>query len=220
MIVIGSPLHVATEAGPRAGGFPVAVARAAAAAGARVEIVGKVGEDPAGDAVLLDLAAAGIGHVAVLRDPGRPTGVGKPAPEPEPAPFDEPEQGSAPTAPARSTADRPALDAADIQLALRYIPDYRVVVVAEPLADTALDAAAAAARWASAALVVIVEAGTTPPTSLGPEATVLEAQADDPDGTFARVVGEYAARLDRGEPAAEAFAAASSGTGWTAAQDV
>jgi hypothetical protein len=95
-----------------------------------------------------------------------------------------------------------------------------VVVAAEPLADTALDAAAAAARWASAALVVIVEAGTTPPTSLGPEATVLEAQADDPDGTFARVVGEYAARLDRGEPAAEAFAAASSGTGWTAAQDV
>lgn len=40
------------------------------AAGADVEIVGmgKLGEDPAGDMGLLDLAATGIGHVAILRD--------------------------------------------------------------------------------------------------------------------------------------------------------
>ncbi|HET9457876.1 MAG TPA: PfkB family carbohydrate kinase [Candidatus Limnocylindrales bacterium] len=224
MIVIGSPLHVVTEAGPRAGGFAVAVARAAAAVGARVEIVGKVGEDPAGDAVLLDLAAYGIGHVAVLRDPGRPTGIEVPPAEPESAPFDEPGEAAAGRdgvggvvgAPPHG---QPTLDAADIGLALRYIPEYRVIVIAEPLAPDALEAAAAAARWAGAALVVIIGAGEAPPTALGPEATVLEAQVDDPDGTFARVVGEYAARLERGEPPAEAFAAASSGTGWTAATD-
>lgn len=224
MIVVGSPLLVATEAGSRAGGFAVAVARAAAGAGARVEIVGKVGEDPAGDAVLLDLAASGIGHVAVLRNPGRPTGIEVPPAEPESAPFDEPGVAAAGRDGGGVVVGAPPpqgapLDAADIGLALRYIPEYRAIVTAEPLAPDALEAAAAAARWAGAALVVVIAAGDPPPTALGPEATVLEAQADDPDGTFARVVGEYAARLDRGEPPAEAFAAASSGTGWTSATD-
>jgi len=220
VIVIGSPLQVASDAGPQGGGFAVAVARAGAAAGAQVEIVGKVGEDPAGDAVLLDLAASGIGHVAVLRDASQPTGVAPPA-QPEPAPWDEP--GEAPTspveAPGASSPERPTLDAADIGLALRYIPEYGAIVTAEPLAPDALEAAAAAARWAGAALVVVIGAGEPPPVSLGAEVTVLEAQADDPEGTFARVVGEYAARLERGEPPAEAFAAASSGTGWTVATD-
>ena len=38
-----------------------------------VQLVGRVGEDPAGEATLLALARDGIGHVATLRDPARPT---------------------------------------------------------------------------------------------------------------------------------------------------
>jgi hypothetical protein len=195
----------------------VAIARAAKAAGAQVEIVGKVGEDAAGGAVLIDLATAGIGHVAILRDAGRATGEAPPAAKPEVAPFDDLENAPLSPAPSEPSADPPTLDAADVELALRYLPDYRVVVVAQPLADPALHAAAAAARWANAALVVIVRAGSVPPASVGADATVIEAPAADPDDAFARIVGEYAAALDRGDSAADAFAAASSGTGWTMA---
>jgi hypothetical protein len=223
VIVVGSPLHLATDQGPRAAGLAVAIARAARAAGADVEIVGKVGEDPAADAVLLDLAAAGIGHVAVLRDAGRATGEAPPGPPLDPAPFDEPlpDASGMPSSPAPADAppaDRASLEAADIELALRYLPDYRVVVVADQLAPAALDAAAAAARWASAALVVIVGQGATPQAALGEDATVLQAP-EDVDVSFARVVGEYAARLDRGELPGDAFAAASKTSGWTAAED-
>ena len=44
---------------------------AAAAPRAAVEIVGRVGDDPDGDALMIALARAGVGHVAVLRDPAR-----------------------------------------------------------------------------------------------------------------------------------------------------
>jgi sugar/nucleoside kinase (ribokinase family) len=216
VIVIGNPLFDLSGDGPRAAGMAVAVARAAREAGAGVELVGRVGEDAAGEAVLIDLASAGIGHVAVLRDAGHPTA---PAPLPaETSLFDEPEDDPA-VGEAGSVAPGAAmspLDADDVDLALRYLPEYRVVVVVDPLADPALGAAAAAARWAGAALVVLIGAGSTPPDSLGPGATVLEAPADD-DGAFARLVGGYAAALDRGDDPAEAFAAATGGTGWAPA---
>lgn len=223
MIVVGSPLVGVTEAGLRAAGFAVAIARAAKAAGADVEIVGRVGEDPAGDAVVLDLAAAGIGHVAILRDAGRPTGQAHSTPDPE-TPFDDPDSDPAepaPEPPAEQSilTDPPSLEAADIELALRYIPDYRVVVVAQPLAEDALEAAAAAARWGSAALVILVPAGSPPPAAVSPDVTILETPPDDLDDVFAGLVGGYAAALDRGEDPGEAFATAATLRGWTAAAD-
>ena len=60
---------------PEPDGLAPAIAVAAAAAGARVELISKAGDDPAGDAALLALAAAGVGHVATLRDPSRFTPV-------------------------------------------------------------------------------------------------------------------------------------------------
>ena len=214
MIVIGNPLFDLSDLGPRAAGMAVAVARAAREAGASVELVGRVGEDAAGEAVLIDLANAGISHVAVLRDAGHPTG---PAPlTSEASPFDEPEgasvdAGSPGTDPAMSP-----LDAEDVELALKYLPEYRVIVVVDALGDSGLGAAAAAAKWAGAALVVVVGEGSTVPSSLDPSATVFEAPADD-DGAFARLVGGYAAALDRGDDPAEAFATATGGTGWAPA---
>jgi sugar/nucleoside kinase (ribokinase family) len=213
IVVLGSPLAAVGEHGRGAAGATVEIARAATGAGARTEIVGRVGEDDAGNEVLLDLAAAGIGHVAVLRDAGHPTAEHAPATDAESAPFED--GGEAELNAAAPDMGSP-LDAADVELALRYLPEYRVVVVADPLDDAALRAAADAARWAGAALVVVVATGATPPAWLDPEATVLEPPEAD-DGAFARLVGEYAARLDRGETPADAFAAASDAVGWAVA---
>jgi sugar/nucleoside kinase (ribokinase family) len=216
VIVLGNPLFDLSDDGPRAAGMAVAVARAAREAGAEVEIVGRIGEDAAGEAVLIDLASAGIGHVAVLRDAGHPTG---PAPlAAEASPFDDPEEATAESGLTDPGPEMSPLDAEDVELALNYLPEYRVVVVVDPLAEPALGAAAAAARWAGAALVVLLAAGSAPPESLGPGATVLEAPADD-DGAFARLVGGYAAALDRGDDPAAAFAAATGGTGWAPAAE-
>src|SRR3954449_12127991 len=66
--VVGSPTATRRPVGVGAAGLAVAIGRAAVAAGASVQLIGKVGEGPDGDAILLDIASAGIGHVAVLRD--------------------------------------------------------------------------------------------------------------------------------------------------------
>jgi hypothetical protein len=204
----------------RAAGLATAIARAAAAVGSEVEVVGKVGEDPGGDAILLDLAAGNIGHVAILRDPSRPTPAIEPTPVDEPA-FDEDGDGDPPNADhaeRMTTLSGLSLEAADIELALRYLPDYRVLVVADSLAEPSLRVALAAASWNGAALVVIVPAGATQPTA-GDDATVIEAPPDDPDDAFAGIVGAYAAAIDRGEEPKEAFASASSTLGWSAVAD-
>ncbi len=220
MIVVGSPLHSSTPTGSRAAGPAVAIARAARAAGADVEIVGRIGEDPAGEAVLLDLAAAGIGHVAILRDPARPTGEIGEAVDPDDGAFDDEDPSDAVArggGPAAVMRPGPPLDAEDLDLALRYVPDYRVLVVADAMTEAALGAALRVGAWSNASIVVILPAGTGPGAGIPPDATVLEAPAHDPDDAFARMVGTYAAALDRGEPAAEAFAAVSASSGWSAA---
>ncbi len=219
IVVVGSPLVGLTETGLRAAGMASGIARAAAAAGAEVQVVGKVGEDPGGDAVLLDLAAGHVGHAAILRDPSRPTPATSAAPADEPV-FDD---GDAdPTTPddrdSMTAAVGLPLEPADIELALRYLPDYRVLVVADSLGEPSLRVALAAASWNGAALIVIVPAGGKQ-SNAGDDATVIEAPPDDPDDAFAGIVGAYAAAIDRGEEPAEAFASASSTLGWSAVAD-
>jgi len=221
IVVVGSPQGRQTDQGITASGVAATVARIAAAAGAEVQLVGKVGDGPAGDAVLHSLAQSHVGHVAVLRDVSAATPIAQSSPEPQ-ALLDEEDQlpsdadGADPRAIIEPAA--PTLDSGDLQLALRYLPDYRVVVVADPLDDPALGTVVAAAGWAGAQLIVVVAAASKA-TSIPDEATVLEAPAVDPDGAFAAVVGAYAAALDRGAPPAEAFASASAGSGWSAVVD-
>jgi sugar/nucleoside kinase (ribokinase family) len=217
IVVVGSPLVGVTEAGLRAAGMAAGIARAAADAGAEVQVVGKVGEDPGGDAVLLDLAAGLVGHVAILRDPSRGTPAIAPPGEDESA-FDEDESTMTEDGGSIPPADGLALEPADIELALRYLPDYRVLVIAEPLAEASLRVATAAAAWNGAALVVIVPRGGTPQLP-GDDTTVIEAPPADPDDAFAGIVGAYAAAIDRGEEPKEAFASASSTLGWSAVAD-
>lgn len=217
IVVVGNPILVSSDPRSRAGGLAVDVAAAAVAAGGDVQLVGKTGDDPDGETALLELAGRGVGHVAMLRDPSAPTPtIADPEARAEAAAFDEPDDEVAPETPIPAG---PVLEAADIQLALRYLPDYRVLVVADPLPAASLDVVLAASRWSGAALVVLVKRGSEPP-GLGPEATVLEAPDDaTPGDAFATVVGAYAAALDRGEEPAEAFASASQAGGWAAVTD-
>ncbi len=120
------------------------------------------------------------------------------------------------TARSGSFAAGPALDAADLELALRYLPDYRVVVIAQPLDAAALAAAVEAVRWSGAELIVVASGDGPPAAPLPDGATILEAPSEDAEGAFATVVGRYAAALDEGMTPAAAFEAASGATGWIA----
>jgi sugar/nucleoside kinase (ribokinase family) len=210
IIVVGNPVARADAASGRvAVGLAAGVAIAAVAAGGGAQLVGRVGEDQAGEDVLLDLARRGVGHAAVLRDPARPTG--------EIAATDDDVLDAASDDPATiRSAPISTLDAADLKLAFDYLPEYSVIVVAEALASASLRVAVDAAAWSGSTLVVIGRSDDL--TGLPDDATVLAAPEDgDPDGAFASMVGRYVAGLDRGDDPKTAFDAAAATVGSTAA---
>jgi hypothetical protein len=189
VIVLASPLvrgEVITV-GRHAAGLGVDIALAAAAAGARVELVGKIGDDAAGDSVAVELGRAGVGHAALLREPAAGT------------PVDG--AGTALT-----------LGLADVELALRYLPDFRVIVAADVLGDPVAAIVAEAARYVGAHRVLI---GGRPTED--DEVTQLVAPAQG-DGAFAAFVGQYATFLDAGQPPIDAFGAAAREVGWEPAR--
>ncbi len=192
------------------GGLAVELALAAARAGAGVELVGAVGDDPEGDRIVVELGRAGVGHAALMRDPATRTPlVGQP----------------------RDARPLPRLEAADVELGLRYQQECRVLVIGAELAPDALAVAQESADFHGAAVVMVAAAGTVEPDSLGAEVTLLErpavedaeavedavvVAADDAD--FAAFVAEYAVRLDRGESPAQAFSAALGESAWEPSQ--
>ena len=203
IVVIGSVGLRGTIEEPAADGLAPAIASAAAAAGARVELISKAGDDPAGDAVLLDLARVGVGHVATLRDPARLTPIRPSPPETtDPAVDSAPDQAASDLTDAPGPAE-PTLDAADVALALRYLTDFEVLVAVHASPEL-LAEAVSAARWASARLVVVVEPDTDVPSGVPADALVVAAAADDADGVGSRI-GRYAAALSRGDDAAAAY---------------
>ena len=173
---------------------PIAIA--AAAAGARVEVVGSIGDDAAGDDVVVLLGRSGVGHAALLRDPGGRT----PTPPALRGTTDAPE---APDAEAGSWP-LSRLEAEDVELGLGYLVEYRVLVLAERLGPDAERVAIEAARFQGAAIVAIVPPGVAASDELVAAGTVFEAPPDA--GTrFTDLVGGLAAALDRGTPLATAF---------------
>jgi sugar/nucleoside kinase (ribokinase family) len=182
IVVVGSPIGRLVDGAVSAAGTVSRIALAAAAAGRTVQLVGRTGDDPTADAVILDLARGGVGHVALLRDPARTT----------------------------------SLDAADVDLGLRYLTDFAVVVLAEAAGPGIVEVVGEAARWADARLLLIVGAGEPVPDGLPPDAVVFEAPATDADGLFAAFVGSFAAALDDGTEPAEALRASLAAQGWTA----
>lgn len=197
-----------------AAGTASRVALAVAAAGRSVQLVGKTGDDPTADGVILDLARAGVGHVALLRDPARATPL-------EPPPTDDEllddEAGDPPASVVQSAA--PALEAADVDLGLRYLSDFSVVVLAEPAEPDTVAIVAEATRWASAAMILVLPRGAAVPEALPADVVVFEAPETDPDGVFADLVGAFAAALDDGAEPEAAFRASIASDGWTDAAD-
>jgi hypothetical protein len=215
IVVIGSPTGRSADGEMTAAGTASRVALAAAKLGGSVQLVGKTGDDPAADAIVLDLARGGVGHVALLRDPARPTPVEPGLSEDLDGP-DAPEADGATTSQTAAGAG-PALEAADVDLGLRYLTDYRVIVLAEPSAPDVVAIASDAARWAEARLILVVGAGETVPVGLPDDVVVFEAPEADPDGVFADLVGGFAAALDGGTDPEVAFRASIASDGWSGA---
>ena len=212
IVVVGLPAYTDSPDGEQcAGGLAVEVAAAAKRRGSMVELVGKVGNDGAGDAVVVALGRLGIGHSALLRDPVRPTPVLTAAAAADDAAEVDADGPTARLLPEDPEA-RPVLEAADVDLALRFLPGAGVIVLADPVSESAISAAVDAAAFATARLIVLLPAGATPP-AVPAESTVLEAPAED-DGSFGRLVGIFAGALDAGQDAAAAFGEAVSASGW------
>jgi sugar/nucleoside kinase (ribokinase family) len=193
------------------GGLAVELALAAARAGAEVELVGAIGDDPEGDRIVVELGRGGVGHAALMRDPATRTPL---------------------VTQARDARPLPRLDAADVDLGLRYMPECRVLVISAELDPAALAAAQEAAEFHSAAVVMVANAGTVDAELLGDAVTLLERPATEDDeavddaivvaaddADFGAFVAEYAVRLDRGEPPAQAFAAALGDSAWEPSLD-
>ena len=163
MIVVG----VLVAGSPEAGAVRE-IARRAAATGVRTEVVGVAPAGPDGDRLLLELAAAGVGHATVTR----------------------------------SAAS--GIEPADLDLALRYLPDLRVIALVRPTAAL-LATAAAGSSWSGAALIVLGPLEADAAAALDGDAIALDPPAHDPDGAFAGVVAALAARIDAGENAHAAW---------------
>jgi sugar/nucleoside kinase (ribokinase family) len=219
IVVVGLPAYADSPSGEKcAGGMAVDIAAAAVRRGGTVELVGKVGEDGAGDAVVLALGRLGIGHAALLRDPIRPTPVLTAVPAADESPELDADVDAAAGRLLPEDADqRPGLDAADVDLGLRYLTQSAVIVLTESLAAAPLRAAVEAVSFAGAKLIVVIPAGSAPP-DVPADATVLEAPAED-DGSFGRLVGTFAAALDAGVEPAAAFREAVGAAGWEPAAD-
>jgi len=212
IVVVGLPAYADSPDGEKcAGGLAVEVASAAKRRGATVELVGKVGNDGAGDSVVVALGRLGIGHAALTRDPLLPTPVLTAAIQDDDGVEIEDVDRVARILP-EDPAGRPSLDTGDVDLALRFLPQAGVIVLADALSDGSIVAAAEGTSFAAARLIVLVQAGATLPT-VPADATVLEMPADD-DGSFGRLVGAFAAALDAGVDAKAAFSEAVSGAGW------
>jgi hypothetical protein len=206
----GHALPTGSILGPKATrpnllGLAASVALEVARRGSRVELVGSIGDDPAGDEIVVELGHAGIGHAALLRDPGGATPVA----------------GS-------TAAQLPRLDAADVELGLRYVADSRVLIVADPLSPEAEAAAIEGAAYHGATMIAVVSEGATISSELSAAATVLqepradrdaadpedETASSGPSRPFASYVAALAILLDAGSPFAEAFPEAARSTGW------
>jgi len=204
IVVIGSPIGRVSDGAISAAGTSSRIALAAARTGAAVQVVGKTGDDETADSVVLDLARGGVGHVALLRDGSRPTPLEQPV-DGDPADEDLGAPG----------VDGPAIDAVDVDLGLRYLTAFEVVVVAEPAPPDLIGIVADAARWSTARMVLVLPADAVVPDNLPADSVVFEAPEVDPDGVFADLVGSFAAALADGVEPGEAFRASVESDGWT-----
>ena len=103
IVVVGSPVAAPDGTSFSPVGLAAQTAIDIAARGERVELIGRVGRDDAGDAIVLALGRAGVGHAALLRDAARSTPIG-------------------------DAVDGIPFDGGDLQLALRYLTAFDAAI--------------------------------------------------------------------------------------------
>jgi hypothetical protein len=155
------------------------------------------------------LGTEGVRHAALLRDPARATPLAAERHEQDDVEADD---RGGPTDPATDHG-RPTLEPADVELGLRYLTDFRVLVVAEPLPDAIVRVAAEAASFSSARLVVVAADAAEPPAGLPADALVLDSGGAEDGGAFAALLGRVAAAIDAGATAEEAVTRAATSVG-------
>jgi hypothetical protein len=216
IVVIGQPVLDATGPTPVPTGSAARVALAAAAQGATVQLIGKVGDDADGEALVLALSRGNVGHVALQREAARRTprlvATQTEALEPDADDGDE-TPATAHIEPA-DPALRPGLDIADVELGLQYLTEFRVIVACDPMDVATTRVVADASGWSAATLIVLVRDGDPEPEGLPATAIVLQAPAVDPEGVFDRLVGELAAAIDDGTDPRTAFERLVAQAGW------
>ena len=133
IVIIGSPTALLGKGGGhQAGGLAVRVAAELVRRGERVELVGRVGADAAGDQAILSLSRDGIGHVALLRDPAHVT-------------------------PAGNAAHGISVDAGDAQLGLRYLTSFTTVLLIDPLDASVVRQVTEDASFVGAQVIIVAE---------------------------------------------------------------
>jgi hypothetical protein len=133
IVIIGSPTALLDMSGVhQAGGLPIRVAAELVRRGERVELVGRVGADAAGDQAILSLSRDGIGHVALLRDPALVT-------------------------PAGDAAHGIPVDAGDVQLGLRYLTSFTTVLLIDPLDASVVRQVTEDASFVGAQLIIVAK---------------------------------------------------------------
>ena len=133
IVIIGSPTALLDKSGVhQAGGLAIRVAAELVRRGDRVELVGRVGADAAGDQAILSLSRDGIGHVALLRDPAHVTPIG-------------------------NAAHGIPVDAGDVQLGLRYLTSFTTVLLIDPLDTSVVRQVTEDASFVGAQLIIVAK---------------------------------------------------------------
>ena len=143
--------------------------------------------------------------MATLRDAGRGTPIMTASDDeapPDVADDEAPPDVADDASGSGVTPPGPALEAADVGLALRYLSDYRVIVVTHPSTDDVLGEAIAAAGWSGAHLIVI----TSTEHEIGVPAEAVAVAAEPGAEAVADRVGRYAAAVDSGGDLDTAYA--------------
>ena len=233
IVVVGQPRFRASESGPGVDGMPARIALVASARGRPVQLVGKAGEDPEGDAVVHALALGGVGHVALLREAGRPTLRADPndadalwaaealeATETLTASV-EADTGSDPAAAIPAAADDGAtLEAADVDLALRYLTDCSVLVARRPAAADLVRVVVAGGRLGRGALVVVRPGRPSGcPTDCRRTPSCSRRLKPTRTGSSRRWSVEFAAALDDGRRARRRLPVVTRRGGWSPAAE-
>ena len=109
----------------------------------------------------------------------------------------------------QSTSDALATDRADVELALRYLTDFSLLVLADAGDVSVVRVAIDAAAWGEATLITIGSVGSGSAATDSTSGPLVLARDDlEPTAAFATRVGRVAALLDAGEARKSALEAA------------